>query len=66
VGGFLELLASVNGGNYDGNIFRGDIGGVLWKRYRTIGVRCGYAYEVPEIAVEPEREQLAFRDPKTN
>jgi hypothetical protein len=59
VGGFFELLAGVNGGNDDGDVFRGDVGGVLGHGNWTVGEGGGESDPVPKISVEPEqvREQ---------
>jgi hypothetical protein len=40
VGRLLELLTSINGGNNDGNIFRGDVSRILRKGDGSICERC--------------------------
>jgi len=52
VSGLLELLASIDCGNNDGNILGGGVRRVLRKRNRTIREGRSNADSVPEIAVE--------------
>jgi hypothetical protein len=37
MGSFLEFFTGINGGYDDGDIFRGNVGGVFGKRDRTVG-----------------------------
>jgi hypothetical protein len=53
VGRLLELLASINGGDNDGDIFGRNVGGVLGDRNGTVGERCGDTNNVPEIPIKP-------------
>lgn len=50
--GIFELVACIDGGHNDCDVFGGEVGRVVWEGNGAIGGGGGDADEVPEIAVE--------------
>lgn len=44
VSGFFEFLASIDGGDDDGHVFSGDVGGIFWYRNGTVCPPRGHTY----------------------
>ena len=50
--GFTEFVSGIDGGDDDGDVFGGDVGGILGDWDGLVGVGSGETDEEPEVAVE--------------